>query len=442
MDNDKLFCFKCPIEHSYIKADAPEPVERDILLEAYLEDELRVDPGLLCNTHFILNLDISGSMDDKLEEDKTKLDAVIEAAAHVIDGIKGDDLISIITFTNTEKVFCWGEATYAKDKLKERLEEIYDYPRGSTNLAPALKRTHMKLKEMEAQHKDMATKLLILTDGEIHDVDDCVRMVAEFHKNGIDIDTLGIGADFHGEDMEKLTSGFMEKLENASQTTSVFERSLRTLQNTIATKVRVELDTTEGVEIRGIAKISPDIKLLPQNTKIVSFENVDRNRRYAAVIRTLIDPAPIGEKAILTCTLCFDIPKRGIIDESIEQVVEVNFTNDASKYQEAPNAEVLHASTYYTIAMRAQEIQENSENIDLIMRNLKLIINRLKKIGDIETMARWEAVKDDYIKKGEFSLEEYNKVSVSKSKTSTAYSALPPPEISTQDGGFDDEWTW
>ena len=78
-------------------------------------------------------------------------------------------------------------------------------------------------------------------------------------------------------------------------------------------------------------------------------------------------------------------------------------------------------------------------NKDLIMRNLKLIINRLKKIGDLETMERWEAVKEDYIKKGEFSLEEYNKVCISKSKTSTAYSSLPPPEVS---GDLDDELTW
>jgi len=60
----------------------------------------------------------------------------------------------------------------------------------------------------------------------------------------------------------------------------------------------------------------------------------------------------------------------------------------------------------------------------------------------METMARWEAVKDDYIQKGEFSLEEYNKVSVSKSKTSTAFSALPPPEIYHDEGDFDDELTW
>ena len=252
---------------------------------------------------------------------------------------------------------------------------------------------------------------------------------------------MGIGIDFHGEDMEKLTSGFMEKLENASQTTSVFERSLRNLQNTIATKVKVELDPTEGVEIRGIAKISPDIKLMPSNSKVISFENVDRNRRYAAVVRTLIESAPIGEKAILTCTLNFDIPKKGIIDESIERVVAVHFTDEQTKYREPPNGEVLHASTYYTIAMRAQEIQDNDENSDLIMRNLKLIINRLSKIGDRETMERWKAVRDDYIEKGEFSLEEYNTISVSKSKTSTAYSALPPPDDDLVD--FDEhEMDW
>ena len=442
MDNDMLFCFKCLIEQPYVKADAPEPVERDILVEAYLQDDLRVDPGLLCNTHFLLILDISGSMDDKLEANKTKLKAVIEAAAHVIDGIKGQDLISIITFTNTEKVFCWAEPTSSRESLKNRLGEIYNYPRGSTNLAPALKKAAVKLQQLENDKKDIATKLLILTDGQIHDVETCEPLAEEFHKNGIDIDTMGIGIDFRGEDMEKLTSGFMEKLENASQTRSVFERSLRTLQNTIATKVKVELDTTEGVEIRGIAKISPDIKLISHSTQVLSFENVDRNRRYAAVIRMLIDPAPIGEKAILTCTLNFDIPKKDIIDESIERVIAVHFTNEQAKYREAPNGEVLHASTYYTIAMRAQEIQENSENTDLIMRNLKLIINRLKKIGDFETMARWEAVRDDYIEKEEFSLEEYNKVSVSKSKTSSAYSALPPPEVHDLDDGFDDELTW
>ncbi len=442
MDKEMLFCFKTPIEHLYVKADAPEPVERDILIEVYLQDELRVDPGLLCNTHFILILDISGSMDDKIENNITKLEAVIDAAAHVVDGIKEDDLISIITFTNTDRVFCWAEPASSREKLKSRLSEIYNYPRGSTNLSPALRRTKEKLQSLENNRKDMATKMLVLTDGKIHDLETCESTAQDFHTSGIDMDTLGIGVDFYAEDMEKLTSGFMEKLETASQTKSVFERSLRTLQNTIATKVKVELDTTEGVEIRGIAKISPDIKLLPMNSKIISFENVDRNRRYAAVVRTLIDPAPMGEKAILNCTLTFDIPKKGIIDESIERMVAVHFTNDPAKYQEAPNGEVLHASAYYTIAMRAQEIQENNENTDLIMRNLKLIINRLKKIGDMETMARWEAVKDDYIQKGEFSLEEYNKVSVSKSKTSTAFSALPPPEIDHDEGEFDDELTW
>ena len=442
MDNDTLFCFKCPIEQPYIKADAPEPVERDILIEAYLRDELRVNPSLLCHTHFILIPDISGSMDDKLEADKSKLEAVIDAARHVIEGIRGEDLISIITFTNKERVFCWAEPASSRENLLNKIAEIYQYQRGATNLAPALKQAKKQLQELTNQKKDMATKLLILTDGQIHDVETCEPIAGEFHDSGIDIDTLGIGIEFHGEEMEKLTSGFMEKLENASQTTAVFERSLRTLQNTIATKVKVELDPTEGVEIRGIAKISPDIKLL-RNTRVLSFENVDRNRRYAAVVRTLIDPAPMGEKAILTCTLSFDIPKKNIIDEAIERVVAVQFTTDQSKYREAPNSEVLHASTYYTIAMRAQEIQENSENKDLIMRNLKLIINRLKKIGDNETMGRWEAVKEDYIKKGEFSLEEYNKVCISKSKTSTAYSALPPPEICMDDDmDFDDELTW
>ncbi len=442
MDEHALFCFKCPIEQPYIKADAPEPVERDILIEAYLQDTMRVDPGLLCHTHFILILDISGSMDDLLEPNKTKLQSVIEAGAHVIDGLKGDDLISIITFTNTERVFCWAEPTHSQESLKARISEIYQYPRSSTNLAPALKKAKQKLAELQSQKKDMATKLLILTDGQIHDLEACLPLADEFHCSGIDIDTLGIGREFLGEEMERLTSGFMEKLENESQTIAVFERSLRTLQNTIATKVKVELDPTEGVEIRGIAKISPDIKLMPYQSRVISFENVDRNRRYAAVVRTLIDPAPLGEKAILTCTLSFDIPKKGIIEESIERVVAVHFTNDPNKYREAPNGEVLHASTYYTIALRAQEIQENSGNTELIMRNLKLIINRLKKIGDLETMARWEAVKDDYIQKGEFSLEEYNKVSVSKSKTSTAYSALPPPEVTLNDGGFDDGLTW
>lgn len=442
MDNSTLFSFKCPIEQPYIKADAPEPVERDILIEAYLQDEMRVDPALLCNTHFILILDISGSMDDILEQNKTKLQAVIEAASNVISGIKGEDLISVITFSHGERTFCWAESVSSRDKLQNKLGEIYGYPRGATNLAPALKAAQKNLDSMPNQKKDMATKLLILTDGEIHDVHKCEPLAKKFQDCGIDIDTMGIGIDFRGEDMEKLTSGFMEKLENASQTTSVFERSLRILQNTVATKVKVELDATDGVEIRGIAKISPDIKLTNHEDNIISFENIDRNRRYAAVVRTLVDPAPMGEKAILTCTLNFDIPKKGIMNESIERVVAVHFTTDSSKCSQSPNSEVLHASTYYTIAMRAQEIQENSENTELIMRNLKLIINRLKKIGDMETMARWEAVKLDYIQKGEFSLEEYNKVSVSKSKTSTAYSALPPPEISIDDIDFDDELTW
>lgn len=432
MDIDSIVSFKCLVEHPYLKADNPVPVERNILVEAYLQDDLRVDPNLLCHTHFILILDISGSMDDPIEANKTKLEAVIEAASHILGGIKKGDLISIITFTNKERVFCWAEPASSNQVLQSKLKEIYNYPRGATNLAPAMREVKKSLQLTQGQKRDMATKFLILTDGEIHDVEDCEPLSREFQEAGIDIDTMGIGAEFHGEEMEKLTSGFMEKLESSKQTLAVFERSLRTLQNTVATKVKVELDPTEGIEIRGIAKISPDIKLLPSRTRTISFENVDRNRRYAAVVRTLIEPAAVGEKAIMTCTLNFDIPKKGIIDETLERVVAVQFTNDEQKYSSSPNSEVVHASSYYTVAIRAQEIQENSDNKELTMRNLKLLINLMKKIGDLETMTRWEAVKDDFIRKREFSLEEYNRISVSKSKTSTTYASLPPPEVSTE----------
>lgn len=440
LDAESIFSFKCAIEQVYLRSDAPDPLEKDILIEAYLQDELRVKPELLCNTHFILMLDISGSMDDILEENKTKLEAVVQAACHVIDQLQDHDLISVITFTTEEKLFCWAEPVNNKEKLRNKITEIYEYPRGSTNLFPALKLAKQKLQRMKNSAQNVATKLLILTDGMIHDVESCEPEARHFHEQGIDIDTLGIGADFRGEEMELLTSGFMEKLENAAQTMAVFERSLRILQNTVATKVKVELETTHGVEIRGIAKISPDIKMVNYQSNTISFENVDRNRRYAAVVRTLIDPGLIGEKAIMTATLGFDIPKQNIFDEVIERIVVVNFTSDQARLSEPPNSEVIHASTYYTIAIRAQEIQDNSENKDLIMRNLKLIINRLKKIGDMETMARWEAVRDSYISKGQFSLEEYNSVAVSKSKTSAAYSALPPPDI--LDEHYDDELAW
>lgn len=440
LDGESFFNFNCTIEQTHLRSDAPDPLEKDILIEAYLQDKLRIDPSLLCNTHFILMLDISGSMDDMLEENKTKLEAVVEAASHVINQLHDQDLISIITFTTEEKLFCWAEPVTNKEQLQNRIFEMYEYPRGATNLYPALKLAQKKLREMKKNSHNVATKLLILTDGMIHDVETCEPQARQFHDEGIDIDTLGIGADFRGEEMELLTSGFMEKLENAAQTVAVFERSLRTLQNTVATKVKVELETTHGVEIRGVAKISPDIKLVSYQSNTLSFENVDRNRRYAAVIRTLIDPGLIGEKAILTATLSFDIPKQDVCDEVIEKIVVVNFTNDQALLSEPPNSEVIHASTYYTIAMRAQEIQDNSENKDLIMRNLKLIVNRLKKIGDMEAMARWEAVRDSYIRKGQFSLEEYNNVSVSKSKTSAAYSALPPPDII--DEHYDDDLAW
>ncbi len=440
MDGEEIFNFECPIEKAYIKSDSPEPVERDILIEAYLKDELRVNPDLLCHTHFILVLDISGSMNDPLESSKTKLEAVLEATSHVIGELKDKDLVSIITFSNNEKIFCWGQSGKERNKLKHRLKEIYKYPRGATNLSPALKVTQEKLEEMSSQNYSMATKLLLLTDGRIHDVEMCEPLAHEFQEEGIDIDTMGIGEDFHGEDMDRLTSGFMETLENAGQTKAVFEKSLRILQNTVATKVKVELAPTQGVEIRGMAKISPDVQLISTDKRIILFENVDRNRRYAAVVRALIDSSEMGEKAVLTITLSFDIPKKNIIDESIERVVVVHFLNDETKLSQPPNSEVIHASTYYTIALRAQEIQENNDNTELVMRNLKLMINRLKKIGDMETMTRWEAVRDDYIKKGEFSLEEYNKVAVSKTKTSTAYSALPPPD--TWDEAYDDDLTW
>jgi uncharacterized membrane protein len=137
-----------------------------------------------------LVLDKSGSMKDSGKIEFTRL-----AAEGVIDSLKSGDYLGIIGFDSQPFVVLpLGRIDDIRQKAKERIQLLF--PRGNTQLLPALDIAHQELARVSAGRKHV----VVLTDGRLPDEyamrDIYLQMVRRMSSLGTTLSTFLVGGDY------------------------------------------------------------------------------------------------------------------------------------------------------------------------------------------------------------------------------------------------------
>lgn len=192
-------------------------------------------------TNLVYLIDVSGSMqsEDKLELIKTAL-------IDMVDQLRQQDTISIVTYSGEEKVVLSGVSGQEKQKIKNAINALT--ASGSTNGESALKMAYQ-----QAQNnfiKSGVNRILLLTDGDfnvgVSDTKTLKQMIEQYQHKGIGLSTLGVGNQFYNDGlMEQLADighGKYSYLDSVGEARKVLVHEMSSTLANVAQDVKVQVE--------------------------------------------------------------------------------------------------------------------------------------------------------------------------------------------------------
>ena len=197
-----------------------------------------------------LVIDRSGSMSG------TKIEQARRAALRLVDLLDEHDRLAIVHYGSDVRALGGLFATEEnKAKMRRYINAIQD--EGGTNIGEGLwaGKTHLA----SAMSDFRVNRLLLLSDGQptvgVTSASGLANTVAKIRASGVSVTSLGVGADFNEDLMQRLADvggGSYGFISDAAAMASLFEKDLKQAGTMVARDVRLTFSLPPGVAFREV----------------------------------------------------------------------------------------------------------------------------------------------------------------------------------------------
>ena len=371
--------------------------------------------------NFALVLDHSGSMaGDKLRTMK-------QAVNNIIDQLRGDDIISLITFETRTRVLASLQPALDKDRIKEQVEGIRDA--GGTNIAPALREALNLVSQKHGGNR--VSRIVLLTDGEATDreVDSC-KVADEAGALGIPIISLGFGKDWNEDFLFDLAdrsiqalpgahSGMADYIPQPKDANKIFQEVYQSMQ-VVAEDVELTIRMVQGLEARRVWKVVPLIKDLGRNVIqgraiIIPIGQLEKGgAAYLAEI--MLPPRPVGIVRIAQADVSYAIPGEGRQRQSVDLIV--NFSQDQVAINQLNGYVMNIVEKVQAFKLQTQALKEaEGGNIGGATRKLRQAVTILLSQGEQDLAGQMQQEADHLEQSGMISNEGKKTIKLTSRKT-------------------------
>jgi Ca-activated chloride channel homolog len=247
--------------HSLPLPKAGEPVALDVRClsssteaegEAWLEVGIATTHGReradLPPLALVLAVDCSGSM-----ADDGKMETVHKGLRKLVERLRPEDRLGIVGWSDEAQVVLPLARVGDGGAARRAIEELQ--PTGRTNLEAGLRRAFELLRSDEGR-PGTARRVILLTDGianeGITDPEEILAGSRCFRERGLDLATIGVGADLNHELLTRLARGghglyhFVSDLRDLER---VFVEDLQALVVPVASRVRLDVELPCGLRV-------------------------------------------------------------------------------------------------------------------------------------------------------------------------------------------------
>ncbi|MGL5836338.1 MAG: vWA domain-containing protein [Waterburya sp.] len=226
-----------------------------LAISAIPDDQTTELPLNLC-----LVLDRSGSMSEK------PLEMVKEAAIRLIEKLKPEDRVSVVTFDHRAKVIVSNQLATNLESIKQKIRLMV--ADGGTAIDEGLR---LGLKEVASHNLHCVSRIFLLTDGENEHGDNsrCLKLAALAAEYNVTIDALGFGEHWNQDILEQIADsaqGTLVYIEEPSQAVQEFERLFARAQSVGLTNSSLTVELMPKVrlaELKPVAQVAPETIELP-----------------------------------------------------------------------------------------------------------------------------------------------------------------------------------
>jgi len=381
LDRPPAFVLSTIVSHELMPClGEPQTLYILVKISAAEEVESQRMPLNLC-----LVLDRSTSMKG------ARLQQVKEAARYIVDQMGDNDILSVISFSDRAETVVHGQ--WPADKAAARAAISRIQADGGTELLQGLK---AGLEEISRWRRDnMLNSLILLTDGQTYGDDQaCLEEAGWAGVQHIQLVTMGIGPDWNDDLLDRmagLSGGTSLYIDSAAKISHAFQEQIHTLGDIFAQNLALLVHCGEGVEVREIFRIAPQINPLQLDDSQVALGLLEKQQPQVVLLELLVGSQQPGRTRLLQLALEGTVPAVGDQLVRIQRDVAVTCTPDlagaAGQVGRPPvPPDIVTAMGKLTIyKMQARAMAEiETGQIETAVNRLKTMATRLLNIGEAE----------------------------------------------------------
>jgi Ca-activated chloride channel family protein len=365
------------------------------------------------NVSFVL--DRSGSMKGE------KIERVRQAVSMAVEMLDTQDIASVVIFDHRTEVLVPAGNVSDRRAVLERVSRIRDA--GGTKIAPALEKG---LREIERDRSGAIRRLVLLTDGQTENEDECVRRAEDAGRVGVPITALGVGKDWNEDlliEMANRSGGTADYIARPDEITEYFQNTVQKAQNTAVQNTTLNLRLVQGITPRAVWQVIPLINNLgyrPISDRDVSVPlgELEKGQGRTLLVEFLVDPRPAGSYRVGQAEITYDVPALNLVGEKARVDVLLTFTADQGQLQQVNPGVMNIVEKVSAFKLQTRALQDLSQgDVQGATQKLKSAVTRLLSQGELELAQTMEAEIKNLEQSGQLSSEGQKTIKFQGRKT-------------------------
>jgi Ca-activated chloride channel family protein len=235
-----------------------------------------------------------------------KMDMLKASAIQVMRGLRQQDLLSVVTFSDKAEVILPSSYTAGSTKHEAQIRTLQ--PSGSTEMFQGLEAAYNQIKQnLDAKR---VNHIILVTDGHTYgDEEKCLALSEQAAQKGIGISAMGIGKEWNDTFLDNLaskTGGNSKYITRPDDIQRYLKEKFDTLSRVLVDDIILDFKDTSGAELAYAFRTQPETGPLPIESPI-HFGSVLRDSATHILFEYRILPTAIKRDTLSLMTGVFKL---------------------------------------------------------------------------------------------------------------------------------------